>query len=110
MKLRPVTFYWKDMTRNAQEGEQLGFIAQEVEKIFPDLVRAGHGTTTIETHQGKGDIANPKNLYVAYLTAPLVKAVQELKAENDDLRASNDYQQQEIEELREQIAALRQGK
>jgi predicted RNase H-like nuclease (RuvC/YqgF family) len=73
-------------------------------------ISSGPDTEPRQLRRIREDIANPKNLYVAYLTAPLVKAVQELKAENDDLRASNDYQQQEIEELREQIAALRQGK
>ena len=34
--LRPVTFEWKNPKKlNAKEGKHIGFIAQEVEKIFP---------------------------------------------------------------------------
>ncbi|MBK7055617.1 MAG: tail fiber domain-containing protein [Leptospiraceae bacterium] len=35
-ELRPVTFEWKDPKKlNAKEGKHIGFIAQEVEKVFP---------------------------------------------------------------------------
>ena len=35
-ELRPVTFEWKDHKKlNAKEGKHIGFIAQEVEKVFP---------------------------------------------------------------------------
>lgn len=35
-QLRPVTFEWKDHKKlNAKEGKHIGFIAQEVEKLFP---------------------------------------------------------------------------
>ena len=75
MKLRPVTFHWKDKSRNAKEGEQVGFVAQEVEKVFPDAVREGDMKTFIETDKGKEDIDHPKNLFAASLTAPIVKAI-----------------------------------
>ena len=97
MKLRPVTFHWKDKTRNAKEGEQVGFVAQEVEKIFPKLVREGDLKTSIETDKGKVDIDHPKNLFMANLTSPIVKAIQDLKSLFDKdhdalakLKADND--------------------
>ncbi len=35
-ELRPVTFEWKDPKKlNAKDGKHIGFIAQEVEKVFP---------------------------------------------------------------------------
>ena len=39
LKLNPVTFDWKNDTIN--QGKQYGFIAQEVQKIMPDLVKKG---------------------------------------------------------------------
>ena len=110
MKLRPVTFHWKDKSRNAKEGEQVGFVAQEVEKIFPDVVREGDMKTFIETDKGKEDIDHPKNLFAASLTAPIVKAIQELKSlfdtdhdtlaklktDNDNLRARLEITNKEL--------------
>ncbi|MGE3622681.1 MAG: tail fiber domain-containing protein [Bdellovibrionales bacterium] len=66
MKIKPVAFKFKS---NGEES--MGVIAQEIEKIYPQLV------------QVKDDIK-----YVDYegLIGPLVGAVQELKKENDQLR------------------------
>jgi hypothetical protein len=96
MKLRPVTFGWKDTAREAKEGEQIGFIAQEVEKVFPDLVQTGSGVTLIHTAKGDEKIDNPKSMKYQALVAPLVKAVQE--------------QQTEIDALKEQVKALEKQK
>lgn len=87
MKLRPVTFHWKEADRDEREGEQAGFLAQDVEKIFPDMVQIGDRPTTIRTAQGEETVANPKSLKYQMLFAPLVKAIQELKAESDDQTA-----------------------
>lgn len=38
MVLRPVHYRWKDERRNAAGHKQVGFIAQEVEKVYPNLV------------------------------------------------------------------------
>jgi len=59
LALRPVEFDYKDGT-----GHQLGFIAQEVQQIFPDLVGESDGFLTL-TDMNKND-------------ARLIKAFQEL--------------------------------
>ena len=73
-KLRPVTFTWKRDAMPAQysSGEQVGVVAQEVEKVFPDLVKTGP--------DGYKAVAYDR------LSVVLLGAVQELKAENDNLR------------------------
>jgi hypothetical protein len=85
-KLRGVTFEWKKETK-AQQGPQIGLIAQEVEKVFPSIVSAGD--------DGMKSVGYDK------LVAPLVEAVKQLKsmfdgdhdelakleADNDNLRA-----------------------
>ncbi|WP_408098423.1 tail fiber domain-containing protein [Peredibacter sp. HCB2-198] len=76
LSLNPVSFQWKDKEK---PGHQLGFIAQEVEKIFPELVR-------VDEHGIKS---------VAYmeLLAPIVNAIEELH--HKILLGQNDIQKLE---------------
>lgn len=70
--LRVVTFDWKDASSDPTNAtDQIGFIAQEVEEIVPAAVKSMNGT---------------KLLNKAELVPHLTKAVQELSAENRDLR------------------------
>jgi hypothetical protein len=68
LKLRPVSYTWKNDTIN--QGKQYGFIAQEVQKIMPDLVKQGE-------YLGLDKEA---------IFTTLVKAIQELKQEIDTLK------------------------
>ena len=85
MEMRPVTFKWRGRDEN-----DLGLIAEEMEKINPLFV-------TYERGQIEG-------VKYSQLTAVLVKAVQELKADNDMVAQE---QQAEIEALRAEVAALK---
>ena len=114
MKLRPVSFRWKDAKKNAEQGQQMGFIAQEVEKIFPNLVFAGADTTVTLADGTTETVAGTKAVDYSELTVPLVSAVQELKADNDSLRADirslkedNAALKRDIEELRSAIGSGR---
>ena len=66
MQLQPVAY---DM--RADETKQVGFIAQDVQKIIPELIS---GT--------EGDLSKGENLGMSYgnLTAVLTKAIQEQQA------------------------------
>ncbi len=66
LRLRPVSFEWKDPK---QPGSHLGFIAQEVEEVIPELV------------QGRGE--ETRSLAQTEMIPLLVKGTQEL---NDALR------------------------
>ena len=71
MHLQGVSFRWKDTKRD--QSTQIGVIAQEIQKVYPELVKEdGYGYYTVQ-YEG--------------LVAPLIEAVKELKAENDALRA-----------------------
>jgi hypothetical protein len=76
MALRPVDYLWKSQeTSDEPTKRNFGFIAQEVKDVFPELVGVA-----------------PDGMYsVEYtgLIAPLVKAIQELKAEFDAYKASH---------------------
>ena len=83
MRLRPVTYKW----RAEPEGKtELGFIAQEVEKVFPELVGNSPDTTIKDGDGNETTITDVKSLSYAGFVVPLVKAVQELKVENDAQR------------------------
>jgi len=71
--LRGVHYKWKDPT--AGPGPQIGLIAQEVERVFPELVET--------------DSAGLKSLNYSHLVAPLIDAVKELQGEIETLRAEN---------------------
>jgi hypothetical protein len=74
--LKPVTYTWKD---NQQSGE--GFLAHELQEHFPDAVS---GTKDEVDEKG-----NPKyqGMDASVLIASMVKAIQELKVQNDALTA-----------------------
>jgi len=72
LDLNAVQFKW----RQGDDGKNLGFIAQEVEKIYPELV---------ETNE-----SGIKGVNYAGLVAPLVSAIKEQQAEIDALRAELD--------------------
>lgn len=104
MKLRPVRYEWKD---KASAGKpELGFIAQDVEKIFPELVGTGPDQEITLSDGSKLTIEKAKVMSYGQVTVPLVKAVQELKAENDSLReeikalkAANDNFEHRLQKL-----------
>jgi len=67
--LKPSEFDYKNGS-----GHQVGFIAQEIQQIYPDVVGEGDGGMLTVTGWSKTE-------------ARLVKAIQELKSENDSLKS-----------------------
>ena len=80
MQLRPVTFNWLDAAQNSQVGMQRGFIAQEVQRVFPSLVSTSTlASTTIMLADGTQEIiSSPLTLNYEGLITPMVKAIQDL--------------------------------
>lgn len=88
MSLKPVYFRWKDKTRNVKEGQQLGLTAQNLRSAFPELVTVNDGESDIVLDNGTTQVVkNTLAASYAQITAPLIGAVQALKAENDALSA-----------------------
>jgi hypothetical protein len=75
-QIEAVTYVWNDKDNSVEEADRarrIGVIAQEVEKVFPEIVVSG-------------DETGYKSVSYNQLTAILLEAVKELKAENDELR------------------------
>jgi hypothetical protein len=76
LALNPVEFNWK----KSKEHVKAGFIAQQVEEIFPEYV--------LDNFANEGD--EPRKAITGGLSSGiivhLVKAIQELKSENDTLK------------------------
>jgi len=74
LQLRPVFYEWKDPEQHGnQQGPQRGFIAQEVEKVFPEWI-------------GVDPRTGFKTINTRGLEAMLVESLRTLKTENDALR------------------------
>lgn len=89
MKLRPVTFVYKAEYANGERTLQYGLIAEEVAKVYPELVAYGNDR-------------QPYSVRYQYLSSMLLNEVQKqyrrAEAEAEQIKA----QQQEIESLRQQ--------
>ena len=84
-QLRGVTFTWKS---NPEYGTKYGFIAQELEKVIPELVFTN-------------DSDGYKGVNYAEMTSVLVEAVKEQQTEIDELKKIVQQQQTQISALLE---------
>jgi hypothetical protein len=76
-QLKPIAFSLK--INNLDHADRYGFFADEIETIYPELV----------VESGKiGDVEDAKGVKYTELVPILVKAIQELKAEVDALKAA----------------------
>jgi len=71
-KLQGVTFDWKKSDSILDIKEDVGFIAQDVQKVLPELVRENKDGMLSMRHQG--------------ITPVLLEAIKELKAEIEELK------------------------
>ncbi|MFD0986115.1 tail fiber domain-containing protein [Methyloligella solikamskensis] len=76
---------------------QTGFIAQELQEVFPEAVATNGDDGQAPLEEG----AQPWSVDYGRLTPLLVKAVQDLKAANDNQAAELEHLRQELRELRE---------
>ncbi len=83
---------WQQLRQEEKQGgERFGFLAQEVQEVYPELVETG----------------KDGYMYVDYIgmIPLLVNAVNELGGEVDALRAENKSKDEQIERMREQMNA-----
>ncbi len=94
--LRPVTYHYRDAGKAAfqPEGTHLGFVAQEMQQVFPQWVSEGDDGHLMLSMRGFEAVA--------------VRAMQELSAENEGLRAKTDAVLAENAALRARLDRIEQ--
>jgi hypothetical protein len=91
LKISGVRYDWKQEEfpeKHFSDKNQIGFIAQEIEKIFPEMVFT--------------DEKGFKSVDYARLTPVLVEAIKELNVKNEKLESKN----QKLENRLEKIEAI----
>ena len=86
-----MSYYYVGQDRTQSPDRQIGFIAQDVEPLFPSLVTRGDDLMTLN-YSGLSVVA--------------IAALQEMKVEQD---ASNTQQGMEVAQLRSENDALRES-
>jgi len=89
LKLRGVNFDWKDPE---MKGSQIGFIAQEVKEVIPEVVEGSEETVY--------------SMKYAPVTAVLVEAVKEQQQQIDNQKSKIDLLENENKELVERLKRL----
>jgi hypothetical protein len=79
-------YVWNKRSRNKVGARDLGVIAQEVEKVFPELVRV----------HNEGEEKEFRAVNYPGLVAPLINAVKELDERNSEQDQENDLQSEAI--------------
>ncbi len=74
MKLKPVEFSWRDQSQGMPKSTQIGFVAQDVLTVVPDIVSKS------------GDADGTLGVAYTELVPILVKAIQEQQGQIDDLK------------------------
>jgi hypothetical protein len=100
MKLRPVTFRYKDSAEQGPHALQYGLIAEEVAKVYPDLVQYDKA--------GK-----PFTIYYHLLTPMLLNELQKahhrFEAQKTEITAMKTAYRAEITNLKSEMALLKQS-
>jgi len=91
MSLSGVNFEWKD---TSMKGKQIGFIAQEVEKVVPEVV----------TYSKETDLYT---LQYAPVTALLVEAMKEQQKTIEQLKAENEALKKQMEEIKKLVMDMK---
>lgn len=94
LQLQGVSFYWEENLvhqLNLPNARQVGFIAQEVEQVYPELVA--------------NDSLGYKSVDYAMFSPILVEAIKEQQTQLNDLQQQNSQLEERIDELEKLVQA-----
>ncbi|MBK7433491.1 MAG: tail fiber domain-containing protein [Chitinophagaceae bacterium] len=107
MKLRPVSFTWKE---NPQWGKKIGFVAQEVQPILNEVVQVGDvkgKTSTIDADQKKAKPDSDKlGIYYSDIIPVTVKAIQEQQQVIEKQQKTIDELLKTVNELKSKVEKM----
>jgi hypothetical protein len=88
MALKPVSFNWKEQKQEWQKRHQIGLIAQDVEKIIPEVVTTEKGNLHMKSlaYGALAPVLIHAMQELKHIVDGETEAVKELKADNDNLR------------------------
>jgi len=85
-QLNPVSFDWKEKAEDGSTQSSIGFVAQEVEELYPNLVTKPEEDTDAE----QGSKTKYKTLNYPVMVSILTKAIQEQQATIESLKTRLD--------------------
>jgi len=85
-QLNPVSFDWKERAEDGSTESSIGFIAQEVEELYPNLIR----TPLADSDAEEASTTQYKSLNYAVMVSILTKAIQEQQAIIESLKTRLD--------------------
>jgi FtsZ-binding cell division protein ZapB len=134
-KLKPKNYEFRNDGKYASlqlpKGNHYGLLAQDLEEVLPDLVRdaplrinnskivsqpaaplqPGEATAqTLKPQQEATEMINTKGVNYTELIPIVIKGMQELNAENKNLKEENNAIKQELADLRQMVTDLKNGR
>jgi hypothetical protein len=107
MALRPVSFYCKPRYAKAAPGRQYGLIAEEVAKVFPDLVvRDSSGKPYSVAYQELPALLLDQAQRERRAAIRATKRADRAQTRADRQQSRDDRQQRQIDSLARQVRAL----
>ena len=109
LKMQGVTYYWKVdeyPDKHFPEGEQVGFIAQEIEKVYPQVVLADKDGYKSVDYSKLTPVLVEAIKEQQKIIEELQKVIQQLQEENSQIKQANAQLSAEIKMLNEKVDNL----
>jgi hypothetical protein len=109
LKMQGVTYYWKVdeyPDKHFPEGEQIGFIAQEIEKVYPQVVHTDKDGYKSVDYSKLTPILVEAIKEQQKIIEELQKVIQQLQEENSQIKQANAQLSAEIKMLNEKVDNL----
>jgi len=107
LQIRPVSYYWRDQETNDKK-KQIGLIAQEVEKIYPEVVQDNRNGYKSVAYSNLISplIAAFKEFYHKWLehSEKVDREIASLKEENSQLKLTTEQTRAELEKIKQDNA------